>query len=100
MAADMNNFDAVSGQGFAMMPVIAIDCIQDRGVLRVCAGQRNEDTVVPVEAVQSWVVWKLDIVCFSLWVGCKRNLRYAVCPVTIVDQPFEEQVTNARLTRK
>src|SRR5271165_1120971 len=98
MTTDMKHGNAMSGQSCSIMPVIAIDCVQDGRVLRMSKCQRYKYTVVTVKAFERRVVRKLDIVCLSYRMGCKRNLRDAISAVTIVNQPFKEHIADSRLT--
>jgi hypothetical protein len=94
----MNYGYSTPGQCVTIMPVVTVDCIQYDRVLWMCECQCNEYPVVTVKAFKLGVVWKLGIVSVShsMWREC--NLNYAISPVTIVDQPFEESVSNSRLT--
>jgi len=100
VTADMNYDNSAFGKGIPKVPVVAIDCVQDRRVVWMCQCESSEHAVGKIKTCKRWIVRELGIISFSNWMGRKFNMRDPIYAVPIVDQPLKEQIPHARLTSK
>jgi hypothetical protein len=96
----MDHRNTMPGKRFAVMPVVAIDRVQYRRALMMCAGQRDKDTVIAMETIKLRIIRKVGIISLPHGMGREGNSGDAVLSIAVVHQPFEEQITHARLPRE